>query len=37
MILGAVLVAHLDFRILYLAAAVGLLGIGTWGVKYSAC
>ena len=37
MLLGAVLVAHLDFRILYLAAAVGLLGIGTWGVKYSAC
>ncbi len=36
MILGAVLVANLDFRVLYLAAAVRLLGIGTWGVKRSA-
>ena len=35
MILGAVLVAHVDFRFLYLSAAAGLLIAGFWGLRES--
>ena len=37
MILGAVLVARLGFRITYRAAAGGLHRLGTWGGQSSAC
>lgn len=33
MILGALLVAHVDFRLLYMTAAGGLVAIGVWGLR----
>ncbi|MDO5067200.1 MAG: MFS transporter [Propionibacteriaceae bacterium] len=35
MILGALLVAHVDFRFLYLGAAAGLIAVGVWGLRRS--